>query len=101
MGIHLNAEDINEIRANVGDMILLESLRETVAPPYLMLMPFCDLPDFMHLAEQRPLDEDGVHGTIFVLEVKTAGQGELTVGFKDLQNGSITHKKIVQVIASQ
>lgn len=97
MAIHLNAETIDEIRAHVGDTIFLESLRESVVPPYLMLMPFCDLPDFMRLVEQRPLDEDGVHGTIFVLEVLAAGQGDLTVGFKDLQSGSITHKKTIRI----
>jgi hypothetical protein len=96
MDIHLKSEDINEIKVNVGDRIFLESLRQAVIPPYLMIMPFYELPEFIHFVESLPLDEDGVHGTIFVLEVKAAGQGELTVGFKDMQSGHITHKKVLR-----
>jgi hypothetical protein len=96
MDIHLKSEDIHEIKVNAGDRVFLESLRQTVIPPYLMIMPFYDLPEFIHFIESRPLDEDGVHGTIFVLEVKAAGQGELTVGFKDMQTGNITHKKVLR-----
>lgn len=95
MDIHLNSEDIDEIQVNVGDRVLLESLRQAVVPPYLMIMPFYVLPEFIHFVESRPLDEDGVHGTIFVLDVKAAGQGELTVGFKDMQSGNITHQKVL------
>ncbi len=100
MDIHLKAEDINEIQVNVGDKIFLESLRQAVVPPYLMIMPFYDLPEFFQFVEARPLDEDGVHGTVFVFDVKSSGQGELTVGFKDMQNGTITHKKVLRCSSS-
>lgn len=100
MDIHLKSEEINEIQVNVGDRIYLESLRQTVIPPYLMIMPFYELPEFIHFVESRPLDEDGVHGTIFVLDVIAAGQGELTVGFKDMQNDNTTHKKVLLCTSS-
>ena len=100
MDILLKSEEINEMHVNVGDRIYLESLRQSVIPPYLMIMPFYVLPEFIQFVETRPLDEDGVHGAIFVLDVIAADQDELTVGFKDLQNGNITHKKVLLCTSS-
>lgn len=96
MEIKLKAEEIDEIRAAVGDTISLESLRQTVIPPYLMLMPFCELPDYIEEVEMRSLDEDGVHVAEFVLKAKNAGEQTLVIGFKDLQSGEVTHKKEIR-----
>jgi hypothetical protein len=96
----LRSEEIKEINMRVGDRILLESLRQAVVPPYLMIMPFNVLPDFIRCAESRPLEEDGVHGTIFVLDALASGQGSLTIGFKDLQSGEVTHQKVLTIIVN-
>ena len=101
MEIYLSSEDIKEIRARVGDRILLESLRQAVVPPYVMIMPFYVLPDFIHYVESRPLEEDGVHRTIFVLDAHTRGQGELKIGFKDMQSGEVTHEKVLYVTVTE
>lgn len=101
MDIHLKAEEITEIKGRVGDRILLESLRQSVIPPYLMIMPTYDLPDFIRFVELRSLNEDGVHGAIIVLDVIASGRGVLTVGFKDIQTGKITHKKGLACIAEE
>lgn len=101
MDIHLEAEQINEMKVRVGNRIFLESLRQSVVPPYLMIMPTYDLPDFIRFVELRPLNEDGVHGAILVLDVIATGQGPLTVGFKDIQTGKITHKKVLACIAEE
>ncbi len=99
MAIYLKAEDINEFEVNVGDTVYLESLRQSVVPPYLMIMPFIQLPETLILKESQPLEEDGVHGTVFVLEVTAPGRNELTVGFKDLQYGTVTHEKVLLCIS--
>jgi len=96
MEIKLKAEDIDEIRAVVGDTIRLESLRQTVIPPYLMLMPFCELPDGIEELEVRSLDEDGVHVAEFVLKAKDAGEQTLVIGFRDLQSSEVTHRKEIR-----
>jgi hypothetical protein len=101
MEIYLSSEDIKEIRVHVGERIMLESLRQAVVPPYVMIMPFYVLPDFIHYVESRPLDEDGVHGTIFVLDAHTQGQGELKIGFKDIQSGEVTHEKVLSVTVTE
>ncbi len=101
MDIHLKAEEINEIQVREGDRIFLESLRQSVVPPYLMIMPTYDLPDFIRFVELRSLDEDGVHGAIIVLDVTATGQGQLTVGFKNIQTGNVTHKKVLACIAEK
>lgn len=93
MKIKFRAEETGKITANVGDIIYLESLRQAVIPPYLMLMPFCDLPGFIELVETNSLGEDGIHGVTYVLKVKSKAEGQLVVGFKDMQTGKITHQK--------
>jgi hypothetical protein len=100
MEIYLRTEDITEIRVGVGVRILLESLRQAVVPPYVMIMPYYILPDFIRYVESRPLEEDGVHGTIFVLDAHAPGNGELTIGFKDMQSGEVTHQKVLSVTVS-
>ncbi len=90
---YLRSEEITEIHLRVGERVLLESLRQAVVPPYLMIMPYYVLPDFIRYVESQPLKEDGVHGTIFVLDAHAPGEGELTIGFKDMQSGAVTHQK--------
>jgi hypothetical protein len=100
MEIYLRTEDITEINVGVGKRILLESLRQAVVPPYVMIMPYYILPDFVRYVESRPLEEDGVHGTIFVLDAHAPGNGELTIGFKDMQSGEVSHQKVLSVTVS-
>jgi hypothetical protein len=101
MEVYLRAEDIKEIHVRVGERVLLESLRQAVVPPYLMILPFQDPPGFFRYIESRPLEEDGVHGTIFVFDVEASGQGQLTVGFRSMESGEITHQKVIPIIAEK
>jgi hypothetical protein len=100
MEVYLRSEEITKINVRVGERILLESLRQAVVPPYVTIMPFYIIPDFIKYVESRPLDEDGVHGTIFVLDAHAPGQGEVTIGFKDMQKGEVTHQKVLSVTVS-
>ncbi len=93
------AEEAVNIEVRVGQRFELESLRQSVVPPYLMLMPFLELPNFLELEEQRPLGEDGVHGCVFAVRAMGPGQSELVVGFRDLQTGETTHRKSLPVEA--
>ena len=85
----------DRIEARVGETFRLELLRQAVVPPYLMLMPFIELPDFAKLAAEESLDEDGVHGCTFVIKALRAGNGALRLGFRDLQSDTITHEKMI------
>ena len=96
MKIEINAEETNKIEASVNDTIQLESLRESVVPPFLMLMPFCDLPPSLQLIETQALNEEGVHGVTFVIKVTGNADGKIKTGFKDLQTGKVTHQKIIE-----
>ncbi len=95
MKIKINAEKTQQFEASVNDTIVLESLRESVVPPYLMLMPFCDLPPSLQLIETQSLNEEGVHGVNFVIKVIENMDGKITTGFKDIQSGKITHQKVI------
>lgn len=101
MQIKLKAEEIEILKANAGDVVFLESLRQSVIPPFLMLMPFCELPDFIELLETKSLGEDGIHGAIFILKIRSKSQGNIIVGFKDLQSGKVTHKKVLRCITDE
>jgi hypothetical protein len=94
------ATNTNEISLRVGEEITLESLRQAVVPPYLMLIPFLELPAFVESIRQDSLEEDGIHGCIYTLRAIAPGNGQLRIGFRDLQSNSITHQKYLQVKVS-
>ena len=89
--------ETDRIAVSAGTTFRLESLRQAVIPPYLMLMPFIELPDFLTLKAEEYLDEDGVHGCTFVIHADQAGDGELRLGFRDLQTEKITHGKAIAI----
>jgi hypothetical protein len=62
------AEFTDNLKIDVGETIELESLRQTVAPPYLMAEKPCE--------------------------------GEIVIGFRDIQTGEVTHRKVIQITAS-
>jgi hypothetical protein len=94
---HERAEDVDELRLSVGERVELESLRQAVVPPYLMLMPFVEAPEALEVESQERLDEDGVHGSVFHLRGTKPGKGELVVGFRDLRTKEVTHRKSIPV----
>jgi hypothetical protein len=94
---HERAEEVDELRLSVGESVELESLRQAVVPPYLMLMPFVEAPDALEVERQDRLDEDGVHGSVFRLRGARPGHGELVVGFRDLRTKEVTHRKAISV----
>lgn len=93
------AELIDNLHIPVGVTVKLESLRQAVIPPYLMLMPFIETPEGIVVAEQRPLDEDGVHGCVYLLRATTACEGDIIIGFHDIQTGEVTHRKAIHLTA--
>jgi hypothetical protein len=93
------AELVNDLNIPVGTTVKLESLRESVIPPYLMLMPFIKVPDEIVIEGQEALDEDGVHGCVYSLRAAAAYDGEVVVGFRDMQTEKITHQKIIHITA--
>jgi hypothetical protein len=94
------AELVNDLNIPVGTTVKLESLRESVIPPYLMLMPFIEVPDEIVIEGQEALDEDGVHGCVYSLRAAAAWEGEAVVGFRDMQTGEVTHRKVIHLTAS-
>jgi hypothetical protein len=94
---HERAEEIDELRLTVGERVDLESLRAAVVPPNLMLLPFVETPEEVGVEGQDGLDEDGVHGSVFHLRADKPGEGELVVGFRDLQTSEVTHRKAIRV----
>ena len=94
------AEKIDELDIPVGTTVTLESLRQAVVPPYLMLMPFIEVPDGIVVEEQRALDEDGVHGCTYVLQAAAASEGDLAIGFRDMRTNQVTHQKVIHLTAS-
>lgn len=91
------SELIDNLNIPVGSTVRLESLRQAVVPPYLMLMPFIKVPDWILIEVQLSLDEDGVHGCIYLLKATIAGEGEIEIGFRDIQTNEVTHRKVISV----
>ena len=93
------AELTDSLSIPVGTIVQLESLRQAVVPPYLMLMPFIEVPDEVVVEGQIALDEDGVHGCVYLLRAAAACDGKATIGFRDIQTGQVTHHKVIHLTA--
>lgn len=94
------AERIDELEMPVGESIELESLRQAVTPPYLMLDSFLETPKGVVIEEQNvPDNENGVHVRRYRLKAETPCEGELVIGFRDSQTGKVTHRKAIRVTA--
>lgn len=91
------ASDVELIEMSVGDVRTLESLRQAVVPPYVMIVPFLDLPPNVELVRQDNLEGEGVHGCTFTLRAAASGEGTLRVGFRDLQEDKVVLSKNIQV----
>lgn len=91
------ADRIQTLVLHVGETITLESLRQAVVPPYLMLLPFLDLPEGIVMIQQDGLDEDGLHGCVYTLKGEQPLEGRLRIGFRDLQTNTTTHEKSIAV----
>jgi hypothetical protein len=98
---HERAQDVDELKLAVGERVDLESLRAAVVPPHLMLLPFVETPEAIDLEGQDGLDEDGVHGSVFHLRADKPGEGELVVGFRDLETNEVTHRKTIRVAVEE
>ena len=94
------AEMIDNLNIPVGTTVKLESLRQAVIPPHLMLMPFIEVPDGIVVEEQHALDEDGVHGCVYLLRAEAACEGDIVIGFRDIQTREVTHRKVIHLTTS-
>jgi hypothetical protein len=94
------AETIDRLDLSVGAIVMLESLRQAVIPPYLMLMPFIEVPESVTVLAQHAPDEEGSHGCVFQLRATDACVGEIAVGFRDLRTDEVTHRKVIPITVS-
>ncbi len=92
------ATDDDTVSLRVGETVTLESLRQAVVPPYVMLIPFLVTPPGVELVRQDPLEEDGVHGCVYAIRGLQSGTGVARVGFKDLRSGEVTHERRLTMI---
>ncbi len=93
----IHAERSDAIRLAVGETIELESLRLTVAPPHVLVVPVAEEPDVVEIVGQEPLDEDGVHVSMYRLRGVKVGTGRLHLGYKDLRSGELVAEKEIRV----
>lgn len=94
------SELIDNLNIPVGTTVRLESLRQAVVPPYLMLMPFIEVPDGIVVEEQYALDEDGVHGCVYLLRAAATCEGDIVIGFREIQTNEVTHRKVIHLTTS-
>lgn len=94
------AELIDNLNISVGVIVKLESLRQAVVPPYLMLMPFIEVPEGIIIEDQYTLDEDGIHGCVYLLKATAPCEGEIVIGFRDIQTNEVTHRKVIHLTTS-
>lgn len=95
--VDFRATDVERIEMNVGEVRTLESLRQAVVPPFVMIMPFLELPSSVELVRQDGLDEDGIHGCTFTLRATAVDEGMLRVGFRDLRTGQVVIERSIPI----
>ena len=92
------AADTQQISLRVGRTATLESLRQSVVPPYIMLMPFFDVPPEIEILSLEGFPGEGVHGCVYTIRAIRPGTGQAEIGFKDLRSGKITHKRSLTIV---
>jgi hypothetical protein len=80
-----------------GEAVKLESLKKAVVPPFLLIIPFVKLPDFVKLTMQDNLVGEGVQGCVFSIIAIKPGMGKLSTGFKELSSGKPVLEKTIFV----
>jgi hypothetical protein len=95
--VDYRAKDVDHIELKVGEIRTLESLRQAVVPPYVMIIPFLELPAGVELVRQDNLEEDGINGSIYTLRATAKGEGALRVGFRDLRTREVVIEKSIRV----
>lgn len=91
------ASDTDRIDVKAGATITLESLRQAVVPPYVMIMPFIETSGEIEVLSQDGLGEDGVHGCVYQLKAGRAGQGAVRVGFRDLRTRAVVKERSIDI----
>lgn len=95
--VDYRAEDVEHIEIGVGKTFTLDSLRQAVVPPYVLIVPVLDLPPVLELLREDGAEGEGVHGVTYTLRAVATGDGTLRVGFRDLRSGSIVREKTIRV----
>ncbi|MBC7889038.1 MAG: hypothetical protein H7Z13_14270 [Ferruginibacter sp.] len=93
----INAEAVSRINMKSGETIKMGSLKKAVVPPFVMMVPFIELPGFIELSRQDNLEEEGVHGCTFTLKALKPGTGEIITGFRDLREGTTVMVKHISI----
>ncbi len=93
----IRAQEVETVTLHCGVTLRLHSLRQPVKPPFLLVMPFIELPPFIELLGQDALEEEGVHGCSYLLRASQAGTGVIHTGFRDLREGTIVLEKDISV----
>ncbi len=91
------ASQIDWLDMLVGATVTLESLRQAVVPPYVMVVPFIEPPPNIQVTSQTTPDEEGVHVAVFELRATAAGDDTLRVGFRDLRTRDVVIEKRIAV----
>ena len=99
--VDYSAADIEHLDMRIGEIRTLESLRQAVVPPYVLIIPFLELPGEVELVSQDHLEEDGIHGCVYTLRAKAKGKGMLRLGFRDLRTGNVVIEKSIQVVVQE
>jgi len=92
------AELIDNLELLVGETVKLESLKQPVIPPHFMLMPFIETPKEITVEGKYTLEEDGFHGCVYQLRPEKSCKGDIIIGFRDIQSGETTHRKVIPVV---
>lgn len=91
------ASDTDRIDVKAGATITLESLRQAVVPPYVMIVPFIETSGDIEVLGQDGLGEDGIHGCVYRLKAGRSGQGSVRVGFRDLRTQAVVKDRLIDI----
>ncbi len=91
------AESAGRLDLPAGTTFVLESLRQAVVPPYVLIVPFLELPPCLELLKDESLDQEGVHGATYTVRTLAPGGGTVRLGFRDLRTGQTVREKAIDV----
>ena len=95
--IRFNAKNTNDLKVLSGTEFILENLTVAVVPPNLNMEEFIILPPIIQLLKVEYPTQEGSFESHFHLRASARGQGFITLGYKNLDNNSISVQKEISL----
>lgn len=90
-------DHVDQLDLEKGKLYKVKSITHPLTREFFLVGVKLDLPDFVQLEKEEPLELEGTHGCIYVLKAKEPGNGILVSSMVDLRTDGLLVKKVIPI----